>query len=106
MQVKKYKLTLIYIIYKKLRIEHICLILQWFLIFRTFVSTVMESLKDLEEDCGRAMAKDISTFFELTFGRDQVIIIRISIIIVYILYSKSINFLATRHDARRARNLP
>jgi len=66
----------------------------------------MESLKDLEEDCGRAPAKDISIFFELIFGRDQVIIIRISIIIVYILYSKSINFLATRHDARRAQNLP
>jgi hypothetical protein len=65
---------------KFIRIKHVCLILHYFLIFRTFVFIVVESLRDLEEDYGRVPAKDIIDYLEQDFGRGRVIIIRISII--------------------------
>jgi len=47
------------------------------LIFRTFVYTVVESLKGPEEeDCGHVLVKDIMTFLGHDFGRGRVIILK------------------------------
>jgi len=61
-----------------------CIDFNGFLIFRIFVIIIVKFFKDLKEDYGHVLVKDIITFLEYDFGKDQVITIRISIINVYI----------------------
>jgi len=63
-------------------------------------------LKGVEEGSGHVPEQEFMTFLERDFGKGHVIIIRIFVINVLHSYSKSINFLGTRHDYRRRRNLP
>ena len=66
----------------------------------------MEFPKEEGKDFGRVLEKDCIPYLEQDSGKDQVFIIRISIINIYLHILNLFIFLENRHTRIRRRNLP